>query len=143
MGSGGSSSGLAAKSKKQSADTSTIVVKDWFISQKADEVLRRPFETFLPGAAEAKILKESEKAYFVAMDYTTIDGERDGVKRFWVPKSVTMTKMEYDAAKKSRFEEYDRVLNFAKSKGIKGVRSGMKKSTLLNKIRAAGFEYKP
>lgn len=66
-----------------------------------------------------------------------------------------MTEEEYSAEQKAfaerqeeiekHFKEgceaYEALLKFAKENNVKGVRKGMKKETILNKIHDAGLEY--
>ena len=125
------------------ASEKEVYIKDWFFNKIKYE--ERNF--YIPGG-KFQILSETEKAYKVSMDMVSLDGEYETVKSRWIPKSATMSIKEYEAYEKQteqRFEEgknrYDKALSFAKSKGVKGVRKGMKKTTILKKIHDAGFEY--
>ena len=83
-----------------------------------------------------------------SIDYTTVNGEYESCKSVWVPKSCTMTKEEYEATlieEKKRFEEgkvaYEKLVAWAKDQGVKGVRVGLRKETILKKINEAGLCY--
>lgn len=120
-----------------------LYVQKWFMSKiKADN---RNF-TFFSRAGD--VIKETEKAVLISFEVSSIDGEWDGVKHIWVPKKCTMTEAEYQAeleADHKRFEDgckaYDQLIAFAKANGVKGIRSGMRKSTIEQKMREAGVVY--
>ena len=118
-----------------------IFVQKWFMSKIKQD--NRNFNFF---SRTGDIMKETEKAYLISFEVSSLDGEWDGVKHIWVPKKCTMTEAEYKAEleeAESRFlagcEAYDNLLAFAKQHGVKGVRSGMRKSTIEQKIREAGI----
>lgn len=120
-----------------------VMVKDWFFNKMQDEVCG----LHLIHKA-ALVLEETAKAYKLEMVATTYDGEFETTKVMWCPKSCTLTEEEYKAdeqAQVDRFqagcEAYDKLLAFAKDNGIKGVRKGMRKATILAKVEAAGLQY--
>lgn len=120
-----------------------IYIKEWFFNKLKSE--HRNLHFFY---GPARINKETEKAFQVFVEYTTIDGEYEGEKLVWVPKSCTMTREEYlkeEAEAEKRFEDgkaaYDNLVAWAKENGVKGVRVGMRKTTILEKIEKAGLTY--
>ena len=122
----------------------TIYIQKWFMYKIKSE-LNNWYEI---SSREVTIVKETDKAYEVSVEVSRIDGEWDGTKQVWVPKSCTMTEAEYQAelkAEQQRFEDgckaYEKLIAFAKENGVKGVRSGMRKSTIEQKIREAGIAY--
>lgn len=119
-----------------------IYIKEWFFNKIQSE--HRNLHFFY---SYGSINKETEKAYQVFLEYTTIDGEYDGEKLVWVPKSCTMTEEEYKKEieeQEKRFEEgcrrYEELLAFAKENGVKGVRKGMRTETIKRKIAEAGIK---
>lgn len=120
-----------------------IYIKEWFFNKIQNEHRNIHFLY-----DEVQIVKETEKAYMVCIDYTTVNGEYESCKSVWVPKSCTMTKEEYEATlieEKKRFEEgkaaYEKLIAWAKDQGVKGVRVGLRKETILKKINEAGLCY--
>ena len=120
-----------------------VMVKDWFFNKMQDEACG----LHLIHTA-ALVLEETAKAYKLEMVATTYDGEFETTKAMWCPKSCTLTEEEYKEEKQAqvdRFqsgcEAYDKLLAFAKDNGIKGVRKGMRKATILAKVEAAGLQY--
>lgn len=121
----------------------TVYIKDWFFNKMQAEARNIHL---MYGAVE--VVKETEKAYQVSVEFATLDGEYDGEKLMWCPKSCTMTADEYEKeteSQKARFEsgckKYEEMIKFAKDNGVKGVRSGMRKETILAKINNAGLTY--
>lgn len=117
-----------------------IVVKNWFFNKIKAENYGWHFYS-----NSGDMLRETEKAYQVALECSTIDGEIDTIKSVWVPKACTMS--EDEAAKEAaaaveRFNagcaRYDALVNLAKENGIKGIRKGMKAATIRAKLAAAG-----
>lgn len=120
-----------------------LYVQKWFMSKIKSE--NRCFNFF---SRTGDIMKETEKAVLISFEVSSIDGEWDGVKHIWVPKKCTMTEDEYRAeleAAEKRFEDgckaYDQLIAFAKANGVKGIRSGMRKATIEQKMREAGVVY--
>ena len=119
----------------------TVYIKKWFLlNLKSEFHYNLNFFT-----NQADVIHETEKAYKVLIECSSIDGEWDGTKSVWVPKSCTMTKDEYLAeieASKKRFEDgckvYQELIAYAQKMGVKGVREGLRKETILRKIEAAG-----
>lgn len=121
----------------------TVYIKDWFFNKmKAENKCLHLFSNAV------EVIGETEKAYKVMVGYCTLDGEIDGDKAMWCPKSCTITEEEFNAEqeeKEARFQDgcnaYEAMIKFAKENGVKGVRKGMKKVTILAKIRNAGLVY--
>lgn len=111
----------------------SVIVKDWFIRKNFTQDERYVISV----ADSVTVAKETEKAVYICYD------SKFGKLFKWVPKSCLMT-AEDIAAEQARFENgckaYDKMIAFAKENGVK-VRSGMKKATILQKIREAGLEY--
>lgn len=140
MGGRGSNSGLISASPKIGDH---VYIKDWFLDK-----LELPYYAMKP-TWKVQIIEEREKAYKVSIDTETLDGERDLHYTKFVPKSVVETQSQRKKAEKEsrkRYEtgkqKYDKMIAFAKEHEIKGVRVGLKKETILEKIRKAGFDYK-
>ena len=117
-----------------------IKVKDWFVGRIAV-----PAGFNLINNIEF-IEKETEKAYRVRMVIESCDGESEMSIMVWVPKSCTQTAEEYEAESKEyidRFEagkeKYAKLVEWAKAQGVKGVRVGLRKSTIIAKIEALGL----
>lgn len=97
-----------------------------------------------------KIVGESAsgKAYKVEFEADTSDGERSKwftkymPKKAAVSKSQSMSKWQQDVKKAAiGTVRYNNMVDFAKSKSIKGVRSGLTKATIMKKIEEAGYTY--
>lgn len=121
----------------------TIYIKKWFMGNIKQE--NRNYNFY---SRKAEVIHETEKAYKVLIECSSIDGEWDGEKTVWVPKSCTMTGEEYQseqADERKHFEDgcraYDQLIEFAKANGVKGIRSGMRKATIEQKIKESGIEY--
>lgn len=115
-------------------------VKDWFVG-KIEVRAGWHLVNYI-----YQIEKETEKAYYVAMEVIRNDGECESMIRTWVPKSCTQTVEEYEAERAqavARFEagkeKYSKLVEWAKTQGVKGVRVGLKKDTILAKIAEAGL----
>lgn len=110
-------------------------IKEWFLLKNFSQNERYIIKCAALGG-ELSTDKETEKAYhFVAeSDYGTF--------RFWCPKSCVCTEEQgADAVLENSGLCYNkRLVEFLKSAGIKGVRTGLKTSTLLKKIRENGLE---
>lgn len=121
----------------------TVAVKDWFMNKV--DIDRRIYHIF---SNIGTVERETEKAYLVAFEVTTLDGEIETTKTAWIPKSCTLSEAEYEAEQKAsedRFAEgckaYDKLVTWCKENGVKGVRSGMRKQTIMNKIAQSGLTY--
>lgn len=97
---------------------------------------------------EAKIIGETEKAWKVSIECVTRDGENNVYFTKFMPKKAAMTKAERkraDEAEINRFkagaERYSKMIEFAKAHGVKGVREGLRKETILKKIKDKGLDY--
>lgn len=140
MGGRGGSSGVSSGAQAKIGDE--VYVADWF-----------SFD--LPGYAmqpsTVRILDESAsgKAWKVDIETETKDGERDLFYTKYIPKSAVKTESQVRAegrrAQKkfeSGMKKYNAMIDFAKKNGVKGVRVGLRKETILEKIKKAGFTYK-
>lgn len=134
MGGRGANSGIV-NSTLNSA-TKQVYIKDWFFNKIKYE--ERGFHIF---NGKFDVIDETEKAYKLSIEMNSLDGEYNKVKSRWIPKSASMSEEEYKTALNDRKTRYEKAIDFAKNKGVKGVRKGMKKTTILKKIRDAGFEY--
>lgn len=115
-------------------------IKDWFVKK-----IETPRGYYLINEIE-QIEKETEKALYVMVHIESVDGERECLFRTWVPKSCVETFEEYEAERTqavARFEagkeKYAMLVDWAKAQGVKGIRVGLKKDTILAKIAAAGL----
>lgn len=95
------------------------------------------------------IVKETEKAYQILL---TQGGNGSDIKT-WVPKSCTISTedefqaeiaavAEYEAKQQKRWEDacnaYKELVAYAQKMGVKGVREGLRKDTILRKMEQAG-----
>ncbi len=95
------------------------------------------------------VIKETEKAYQIVL---TLGLDACDVKT-WVPKSCTIrTKEELDAEialaaeweakRQAKYEEackaYQELVAYAQKMGVKGVREGLRKDTIIAKMEKAG-----
>ncbi len=141
MGGRGGTSGFDARQPKIG---DKVYIKDWFVS-KVD----LPNYAMKPtGLVEIVGESKSGKAYKVSIDTETLDGERDLHFERFVPKSVIETrsqrkKSEKEAEKRYNqgVKKYEKMIEFAKKNGVKGVRPGLRKETILKKIRDHGLNY--
>lgn len=121
-----------------------------------DEVHRAEWFNFdLPSYAmqpyNVKIIGESDsgKAWKVDIETESLSGEHDLYFTRFMPKSAVVTKSQMEAQRKAerkRYEQgkqkYSAMVKFAKENGVKGVREGLRKETILEKIKKAGLSYK-
>lgn len=121
--------------------TNRIMVKDWF-RNKLKEV-----NNYSPFRYIERIIKETEKAYYVEIEYSRCDGESEIFVEQWIPKSVVITEEEEKAEEKKQeermqagFEKYMELYNWALAQGIK-VRKKSTTATILKKIEEAGMSY--
>lgn len=116
-----------------------MMIKEWFLRKNFNQN-----EAYIINLAmisgEIGVVAETDKAYKLKAhsDFGTIS--------FWVPKSCTISdeeakkEMELQMDKFNKGMEYnEKLVEFAKQNGIKGIRKGMKTSTLLSKINQAGL----
>ena len=95
------------------------------------------------------VIKETEKAYQIVL---TLGVDACDVKT-WVPKSCTIrTKedldaeialaAEWEAKRQAKYEEackaYQELVAYAQKMGVKGVREGLRKDTIIAKMEKAG-----
>lgn len=99
---------------------------------------------------DVKIIGESAsgKAYKVEFEADTLDGEHSKVFTRYMPKKATVSKSQRMSAWQQETKKfaigtvrYNTMLDFAKSKNIKGVKNGLKKDTIIKKIEEAGYSY--
>jgi hypothetical protein len=135
----------AAKSAGAAKVGDTVYIKDWF----RDKIDLPSHAIGVTHNTTVKIIGETEKAFKVSIDTETKDGEYDLHYNRFVPKSVVETKAQRiasDKAADARYEQgkknYNKMIEFAKQHGVKGVRSGLRKETILKKIKEAGYTYK-
>lgn len=152
MGSRGASSGSRKSSIGGANSESNATPKS---AKIGDEVyIAKWFKLELPSYAmqphSVKITGESAsgKAWKIDVDTETKDGEKDLYFSKYVPKAAVLTKSqraEASKASQNRYEsgkqKYSAMIKFAKDNGVKGVRTGMRKETILEKIKKAGLKY--
>ena len=134
------SSGISAGGAAKVGDE--VYVADWF---------RFDLPEYATQPSWVRIVEESAsgKAWKVDIETETKDGERDLHFTKFIPKAAVKTESQVRAEEKQaqkRFESgakrYNAMVEFAKSNGVKGVRVGLRKETILEKIRKAGLSYK-
>ena len=62
------------------------------------------------------------------------------MKKIWIPKSVALDKKGWDKSIKSGKQNYEKMLDYARSHGVR-VRKGMKKNTILKKIKESDLNF--
>lgn len=114
-------------------------VKQWFIDKNFT-----PEERYAESVSDKEIVRETEKAVLIKFvsDFGTFTK--------WIPKSCLMTEEDYRIEREkeekriARFEEgkikYEKLVEFAKENKVKGIRIGLRKQTIINKIKDAGLE---
>lgn len=115
-----------------------MTIKSWFLQKNFDNNERLVINTALMGN-DIEIVKETEKAVFVKFnsDY--------GIISSWIPKSCVgenynATEIAPEKKQNSGLAYNETLVEFAKAHGVKGVRIGLKTTTLISKIIAAGLE---
>jgi predicted transcriptional regulator len=111
------------------------------------------FNKYYSGAYEEHyglIVKETEKAYQIVL---TLGLDAADIKT-WVPKSCTVRTdeelqaeikalAEQEARSQARWEEacrkYSELVEYAQRMGVKGVKEGLRKETIIRKIEQAGI----
>lgn len=99
------------------------------------------------------ILEKRPKAIKVGFTLETLDGEHDIHLKRWIPKSAlesrkayTKAEAERDKAAAKKYNEgktkYDKLIKFAKENNVKGVRVGLRKDTIIAKLKDKGIDYK-
>lgn len=126
----------------------TVFVKEWFMAKIKMDNNGWGFKN-----NSGEIVRETAKAYLLKMEAYTIDGEFEGFLQIWAPKSCTVEtpeeldqenqrQNEYEAKRQERYEAackaYQELIEYAKKMGVKGVREGLRKETILRKIQNAG-----
>lgn len=119
-----------------------MTIKAWFLNKNFTSNERTIIENADMGG-ELIVVRETEKAvnFKAVSDYGTLV--------FWCPKSC-LTVNETEEERKINEEKSEKIssglaynellVSYAKSKGIKGIRKGMKTVTLIQKIKSAGYE---
>lgn len=159
-GAGGKALGAAAKAiSKSSIGTvipgvadSDLKVKDWFL----DKVDLPPYAMAAYTSELAHggftVMKTTEKAVRVNFNIESSSGEHTLNLTRWIPKSAMESKTAYKKAEKAKLQKanksfndgkkkYEKMLSYAKQNNVKGVRSGMRKETILKKLKDAGHNY--
>ena len=150
------SKGYSALAKQQTAPKAPSAPKPIAVG---DEVRVADWFSFeLPSYAiqpkKVRIVGESAsgKAWRVDVYADSADGEREFYFSKYIPKAAARSEAQYQQEMQSRaqtqqqrFEagqkRYNAMIEFAKSKKIKGVRVGLTKQTILRKIKEAGYDY--
>lgn len=141
MGGRGSSGGSGIKAVPAKVGDK-IVTADWFNFELPSYAIQ---------TNRAQIIGESAsgKAWKVQIETETLDGERDLNLVRYMPKSAALSPSQQAKAAEERgkrFEQgqkkYNKMIDFAKKHGVKGVRAGMRKETVLERIKKAGLTYK-
>ena len=138
-----------AKKVTTVVEPKNVWLKNWFYNKQFSEGY------FSNDYAQHKcnVIKETDKAYYVSVVWS----QRFDV--IWTPKSCVFEKeedfleevktaeqkqAEFEAKRNAKFEEacrkYQELIAYAKSLGIKGVREGLRRDTIVNKIQKAGYE---
>lgn len=119
-----------------------MTIKAWFLNKNFTSNERIIIENADLGG-ELIVVRETEKAvnFKAVSDYGTLF--------FWCPKSC-LTVNETEEERKINEEKSEKIssglaynellVSYAKSKGIKGIRKGMKTITLIQKIKTGGYE---
>lgn len=120
-------------------NTKEIEIKSWFVLKNFTSE-----ERYAESVSDKEIVRETEKAVLIKFvsDFGTFTK--------WIPKSCLMTEEDYRIEREkeekriARFEEgkrkYNELIKFAKNNGVKYVRVGLRKETIINKIKEAGLE---
>ena len=116
------------------------VTAELYDKYKAPGTLFGPFQ----------IYKETEKAYLLIGYYEMHHIEREISVRFWVPKSAIKTPKDkerdrqFEEQREANFQKatdrYERLIALAKERRVKGVRVGLKKDTIINRLIANGVD---
>lgn len=119
----------------------TAVVDDWFKFDLPNYAMQ-PKKVTIVGEST------SGKAWKVDIETESKSGEHDLYFTRYAPKKALISQQESTNRIKQAQDridtgkqKYNDMVDFAKSKGIKGVRVGLKKDTILKKIKEAGYSY--
>lgn len=111
-------------------------VKDWFLAK----TLNSNQQFIVSVADDIWVSRETEKAVLLIADSDY------GKIQFWCPKKCVVTDEEYQAEREAEIakvkaggERLAKLVEWAKENGVKGVRKGMRKVTVLKKIQEAGL----
>lgn len=112
-------------------------IKKWFLDKNFDYYERQAYNTSFGFTVE----RETEKAVLIE-----IDGDYGKVTK-WIPKSVLITKEEYETERDAVVDSFEngleyneKLLKFAKENNVKGIRKGMRTVTLISKIKDYDLE---
>lgn len=119
----------------------TVFVKEWFMNKIAMDNNGWGF-----WENSGVVVRETAKAYLLKMEAHTIDGEYEGFLQIWAPKSCTVESLEElnqeKQQRQERFEAaceaYQNLIAYARANGVRGVREGLRKETIIRKIQNAG-----
>ena len=122
-------------------DEKIVYLKNWFFNKYYAGDYANHF---------GLVIKETEKAYQIVL---TLGMDVSDVKT-WVPKSCTIrtkeeldaeiaSAAEWEAKRQAKYEEackaYQELIAYAQKMGVKGVREGLRKDTIIAKIEKAGI----
>lgn len=120
-----------------------IYMKDWFFEKKKKEY---SYISIFNNGSE--VADETEKAYKLYVEYESSDGERSGFTNIWCPKFCALNEEEHEQEINNEYRRYENgcrayesMIQFAQKNGVKGVRTGLRKTTILKKIHEAGLEF--
>ena len=120
-----------------------VYMKDWFFEKKKKEY---SYISIFNNGSE--VVDETEKAYKLYVEYESVDGERSGFTNIWCPKSCALSEEEHKKEMNNEYQRYENgckayesMIEFAQKNGVKGVRTGLRKTTILKKIHEAGLEF--
>lgn len=132
---------------------SDLKVKDWFQNKiELPNYVMHPRHSELHWGGMT-ILEKRPKAIKVGFTLETLDGERDIHLKRWIPKSALESRKAYQKAEQEREKaslkkynegktKYDKLIKFAKENNVKGVRVGLRKDTIIAKLKDKGIDYK-
>lgn len=129
-----------------------IFVKKWFQSKMTNNL---SFPNRMATDKKLTVVRETEKAYLVDVYTYGLGVDWDGYVSVWVPKSCVQSdeeraaedakeaqrETEQEARYNNGCEKYAKLIEWCKANNVKGVRSGLRKETIMNKIAAAGLVY--
>lgn len=146
MGGRGGQSGLrgvlSGSWNKEAQIGDEVHVASWFRFDLPDYAIQPSMVQIIGESA-------SGKAWKVDISTETADGERDLYYTRYIPKKAVKTNYQlekewFQSEKnlKKGEKKYNKMIEFAKANGVKGVRVGLRKETILEKIKKAGLKYK-
>lgn len=126
-------------------EDSDLKVKDWFLRKinTPDYAMDASLSELRYGGI--RVLENRPKAIKAGFTVETLDGEHDIHLSRWIPKSALESRRKYEVEAEARYRNYQNkysaAIEFAKKNNIKGVRRGLKKATILRKIKENGLDY--